>query len=538
MDALKDRPVGLFQMDDTTPLQDYSGYNATATITGGTPFAVPPFVKGASYAPVFTSTITAAYNSQVFKKNLEEEPFTLGAWFRVVSGASEQQVLGNPGQLDGITVNGTTIYFVTKYTTAPEARCSYDIGQTRAVCVFGVHTENKNSLYVNGELVDEVTLTDVQQADTFASTGTQLATGATAGAQNLAVNNIAMYGQALTADSIKRQYAAGTDVPTAADVVQVMGGDLIPVTLSNAVVFLDQKWTTATDWNTGQQFNVVVANDQLAPQFQAGNSIAGKWLTNFNLGAAGVSSIYGVVVNWEGQGATVEVSLDGTTWETVTRGAKCTTVSSGMDPTDKILHVRVSFPGGIPDDPAYVDNLNIVGITSGVSNTVAGRTVTFVNSTPKRDYPPLVRHDNWGADLATGGTITVSADTSAEASPIRTVEVWVKRTSATNITISASGTVYQNGVANASALTQNQWTLFHVVAAANITGTLTVTGPGQIGHIAVYPTALTAGDIAKIYAAYSANNAQRITDASIISVTEVAAPVSIYAHDWTIKSAG
>jgi len=536
LDALRDRPQGIFQMDDTSPLQDYSGYNRTGTLTG-TLVKHTSLVKGAIYAPVLSSTSTVEFSSNVFKQGYEHEAFTLAVWCRVVAGTGEQQVLGNSGQMDGITVNGTVVSFVTKYATAPEARCSFDTQHEQTVSVWGVHTESKNSLYVNGELVDEVDLTEAQQADTFVATTASLFSGATAGTQTIAVNAVAFYPRALSGQSISRQFNAGRITSSPERIVSAFAGNVVPVSMQNVQTFLNQEWRTSEDWSMGSLSNVSVVDNELVPQFDGDTSVPGYWYDSIAIASAGTTSIYGVVLDWDGEGVVVETSFTGATWGVQTRGRKVTTIAEGYDPTDKVLLVRVSFPGGILNDPAYLSSLKATGILSATTNPSSiGRTITYATATPEDDHEPLELHDNWGAGIYTGGSLAMSNDPN-EGSAVRSIELWIKRTG-TNPVISATGTYYQNGVIATDTLDSQEWTLMHITSPTNLTGTITIAGPAQVGQIVVYDRELSATEVADIYAAYTGSNVKRVTDTSIITITEPAQAADIYAYDWSITGAG
>lgn len=527
--------MGLFQLDDTSPFQDYSGYNRVATISG-TPATHASLVRGASYSQIFSSTTTAVFASPVFKQGYEDDAFALSAWVLPIGPVSEQQILGNPGQMDGLLINGTVVSMVTKYTTAPEARCSFDIQQRRAVFAFGVHTETKNSLYINGELVAEVELTEQQQADTFASTSANLSCGSTVGSQRIAVNAIAYYSSVPDGVDILRQYETGTELSDDEEVVSSFGGTHIPLSLNNADIFIDQWWETDEDWYAASMYNVIVQDESLMPQVEGNTSLPGYWLDSFILSAAEVTSIYGVSLNWDGEGATVEVSLDGTTWETAQRGVNVAMIPPGFDPTNKELQIRVSFPGGIVDDKSFLDGLNVVGLLSASNQPVGGRTVTYNNAFPERDYRPLAFHNNWGVEIGSGGSVTISAD-AVEAIPARTIEMWIRR-SGTNPTVSISGTTYQNGVLSTATLDDGEWTLMHIVAAADVTGDIVISGPAQVGYVGIYESALSADEILDIYDAYVGRNNWRVNDNSVVAVSDNANNASIYAYDWSIQSAG
>lgn len=541
LQAVRDRPVFLFAMDDTSPFQDYSGYNQTGVAVGGTPTPHISLAAGVTSAKVLTSAITAAYISPVFKQGRENAPFSLEAWFRVIPSdtPTEQQVLGHLNEMDGLTVNGNKVSFRVKFLTAPAAVITYDVQQGQTIHAVAVKTTSKMSLYVQGALVKELTLTEAQQADDYVASDGNLYSGATTGSQKIAIGPIAGYATTLDKDAVNRHWNSGTATPSTDDVIGGFAGEHIPVSLSNANLFLDQWWTTEEQWKAAELSNVTIVDGQLQPLFDGDTSVPGQWLDSFTLGTVDEgTTIHGVSMNWDGTGMTVEASLDGTSWELVKRGINLSIIPPGFDPNQKELQLRVKFPGGIVDDESFLDNLNVIGIKNNVAPKVAGRTITFTNAYQERDYPPLRLHDNWGAEVGTGGSIVIGADAD-ESVPARTVEVWLRRASSTPITFSFStSNLYYDGVAGSGNTPIGQWVLVHAVATANITGPITIGGASQIGAVGIYDTVLSATDVAKIYAQYTRTEPLKVDDSDTIMVSESAIPVKIYAHDWTIDAAG
>jgi hypothetical protein len=450
---------------------------------------------------------------------------------------TEQQVLSNSGKYDGLTINGTVASFATEYLTSGQCKASYDMQVLRNVLITGVHTADKNQLYIDGVLVAEANITEEQKADSYIATNSNLYGGLTVGSQNIAINAVGIYPRALSAEAIARHFSEARDLPLNSQVIDTFYGDVTPVSINGANVFLDQWWSSEEDWRLGKMDNSSVVNGQLVPQFIADTSVSGSWLDSFSLSQANSNSIYGVNMNWDGEGVTIEVSLDGTTWETAQRGKNVALIPSGFNPTDKVLQVRASFAGGIVNDTSFLDNLNVVGLKAAVTPEALGRTVTYASATPEREYPVIQYNDNWGVQINDGGSIVISAD-ALESTPARTLEMWIKAKNGTAPTFSLSGTTYLNGVADASALNPGAWTLVHIVAAADAAGAITINGPAQVGQVAIYDYALSAQNISDIYAAYVGANAVRVGDNSVVTVSELPTAVKIYAHDWAIQGAG
>lgn len=540
LNALRNKPYGLYQMDDTSPLQDYSPFNRTATITGGTPTQSASLSKGCAWAPVFTSTITAAFDDGgIFVRGNEHQAFTLAGWYRAVaSDTNEQQLLGNSGQMDGLTIKGTVVSFVTKYAATGECRASFDIQVPQAFSAYGVHTDTKNSLYINGSLAAETVITQAQAADLFVTTSANLICGTTSGTAKVAVNNIAYYPVALTAETISEQHTIGRDLPQPEDVTLMNFGDYIPLDLSNNNLALDQWIQTKEQWDTGLHDNTAVVSDQLVPtQDSTGTSVSSRWYKSISLDAANSATVYGLLLNWDGIGATVAISLDGTTWENMSRGnLSSSTIPNGTTTSGKVLQIRVTFAGGTVNDTSYLDNLNIVLLKQATSMVAYGRTITYSNAMPERDYLLTEYNENYGAQINSGGTVVISADTLGS-SVTRSIELLIKR-NGTNPTVSLTGTNYINGAAGSATLPDGQWVLWHIVLAADSSSAITINGPCQVGYVGIYDYALTASQVAGIYSDYVGTDAPRIADASIIGVSESATAATIYQHDWSISASG
>lgn len=518
-----------------TTFVDHSGYGRTITNTG-TPTKHVALVSDGGQSLVLGSA-TVQIESPVFVQGQESKGFTLEAAFRAFGTPSEQQVLGNGGQMDGIVVNGNVVSFIVRYANGTAAIASHNLQIPRAVLVHGVYNVNKVTLFVDGVPVAEDNATEEQQAAGFATTTSTLQSGYTAGSQSIAVNALGSYATPLSDESIARHNLIAKTVQGGASVASSHLGDRIDVSLETADVFLDQWWTTAEDWKEAVLENVVVQNERLEPQFEDGVSVPGQWLDSFSLEAADTTSIYGVVLGWDGEGVKVEVSLDTETWEEVQRGVAPALIPEGFDPTDKELQIRVSFEGEIENDTSYIDSLNVVGLKTAGAQEQYGRIVTYSNAVPERDYPPLQLNENWGTEIAAGGSVEISADLSDEATPARTVELWIRR-NGTNPTLSVTGTTYINGASGSTTLPDGQWVLMHVVLAADHTDSIVINGPAQVGQVVIYETALTAAEVESVYKSYIGANQARVPTNSSIIVSDSDSGANIYAHDWSITASG
>lgn len=537
LEAVRDKPRGFWMMDGSSPLTDLSGRDKTATFTG-TPSKHPSLVGGALYAPILTNATAVKFDTPVFRQGYEKTAFTLECFIRPVTNSStQQQILGNTGAYDGILIQGTKIHFVTKYLTAGEARCTYDLQMNRAVSVMATHSEFKNSLYINGVLVSEVAITEEQKADSFVSTDDFLYSGQTTGLGTFAINGVSMYGSELNAESARRHYFNATNNSTNAQIAATFKGAHFPLNKNYADVYTETIWETSEDWKLmGTLANTTVENEQLVPQFQSGFSVAGNWSTTLPLGS--LPALYGVGLTWDGEGVLVQTSIDnGDNWVTATRGVNISSVPPGTNPNNRILQIRVSFEGGIENDTSFMDSLVATIYKTGVAPTIEGRTITVVGGYFEQDHESEEYHDDWGLQL-NGGSVTLAKVSGATTFNPETVEVWLRPQDSMTVNVEAgASTVYANGVTPAISMASGVWQLRTFVIPSGVSGNIVVSGTGQVGQITIYPYDMSTEQVRAVYDGFIGRQVTRAADVSVISIVEPADATEIYEYDWSIESA-
>lgn len=534
MEMLRYKPVALWNLDDSSPFQDYSGYSASGTLTGTEKKSIA-LTSEAVYSQLLQSDTTATFASSVYVAGKESDPFTIACTilpvFRTDSG--NQQVVGNTGKMDGITLNGTTISFSTKYTTNGEAKCSYNFLYRRRLDIVAVHTKTKNTLYVNGELVAEVDITEAQQASTYDSPDSNLYSGTTATTQAFMMNGLALYARALSSEEVSRIYTTNNR-RAEGDVPKMNLGETLYVSKQIRAPFISFNWSTEDDWNKANKEAVHVEYDQLVADKLDGLTIKSRWTTSVNLyNGQSASTINAANLIWEGENVTVEASVDASTWITVTPGVNLSIIPAGFDPTNKDLYIRATFTENTTS--AYIDNMQFNAYLTNTAQPFNGRVITYTNAANFEEFPPLDLRENWGVQI-TSGSLAFGADSTDQPLAARTVEVWIKKNSAGSITMTPAGTTVSSTFINGNNTTsvgRGEWALYHYVFAANA-ATFTISGDLTIGRVAIYDTALTSTTSGTVYRNYVGIDTVVTDDGADIQLTEPASSVSIYAHDWEI----
>lgn len=525
---LKNKPVGLWPLDTD---KDYSGYGRNAIVPAAAGMHLP-LVAGLSHATVFNNTNQGQFPAPVFQQGHEGQPFTLEATVMPIERASgltesdgPQQVIGHSGRMDGIVIDGTLISFIESYTDT-EVVISHRLQELHLVRISAVHTREKNSLYVNGQLVGEVDIPEDVRGKQYVASDGFLYSGASGSTKELAVNSVAVYGHALSAWSIEENYRAHL-APEPDGLVGALGGRRFAVSKETTERFLTRVW--ANDWTTGSLL-VQAASESgvLYPETEDGLVVGGEWYNTFELDSASTSSIYGVNVDWIGDGVDIEASLDGESWVPVERGLKVSLIADGFDPTETVMHIRAVFEIGHAS--AYLERLEVNGYTS--NSFFIGETLIEMNGvSPRNGLPPASFSDAAGVWM--DGSIVVT-DTSNTPDDIETVEVWFKGQTPI-MTNMLTTDEFVNGDGTFAA---GEWQIHHFVVSGGVGNTFTVSGTGQVGQIAVYGYAFTQADARRTVDSYFSAKTETIVDNSSIIVGTSADGAIVYGHDWTIEGAG
>jgi hypothetical protein len=535
MEALRYRPSAFLRLDDTAPFQDYSGYGNSGSATGSVTTKANALVADAAYAMYFSvgGYVTTTVPS-IYQRGKESQPFSLSAVIYMPT-FGQNRVISKAGQFDGLWVDNGTIKFTTSYLTTGSATASYTPLQNQKFNIVGVHSQTKNSLFVNGELVAEVDITPEQQADQYLTSDTDKTFISGLGSVVIIGNNLGWFPKALLPQEIEAMYEADRRRPEGA-AAKGLGGEVFEFGPEVRSPYLNVSFDSDEEWLEGQLHQVEPEDGVLYGSLIDELTLGGTWQGSISVfeGETAVP-INSINFWWTGRNVTVETSLDSTTWTAVTKGVRITNYSTNQTPTSDSLFIRVNFTAGVSE--AWIQDLRIQGYTGNTVAYSTDRTITYPDASVPYPEPedPMSLKDDWGVNLA-GGTLTIGNTVSADYP--QTVEVWYKRSGTLTVSSNLSGapTKYIGGGLLGSDRT-NEWMVQHYVNSAGISGNITLGGSAIIGHVALFPTALTAAQALQVYENYTGQTKIVATSGSsdITSLAESPTAWQLYSHDWEIQ---
>lgn len=305
----------------------------------------------------------------------------------------------------------------------------------------------------------------------------------------------------------------------ATTITQSKGGDVFQMDYSHADVGY-----TATlaggSWGVYSNGGVIVG-DSITPTLDSNStSIAGTWKTSVHLPAGG--GYTSARVHYEGAGFTVSYTLNGgTTWTALPEDG---VISLTPNPD---LDLLVTFPGRVLNDPASLTSITIYALNTELVRSIRqARTLSITGS-------PLT-----AAGLVTSSSSVISSSISSAPPtyvPLGTLEMWVTPPTSTLLVKPPSATTYVNGVSGTAVTAGVRQHVVMVFSAANDIF-LNLASGLTVDHLGLYPQQLSASEVSAIYNSNIGVPALSIVESNVISVTEPANSVDIYAYVWSIVS--
>ncbi|QBP30842.1 hypothetical protein KNU49_gp222 [Streptomyces phage EGole] len=574
LQVLTDAPFSYWKLDEAGPaFPDSAGSMRTADLVG-TISRHPALVTGSGNALLLNNSNHLDMDDPVFNKGYELRQFTLEAWVKPISLTDEVSIMSHSGTYDGLTITPTHIYFRTKYLAAGSCEVSYEYSTGKSFHVVGVHTNAKNSLYVDGVLVAETDLTEDQQIDSYSFLTSDLIAGQ--GSGTIALDAPAIYTNSLGSEAISRHYSNGVDVDTSEAIAGFNDAIFWNFTDETRNIAIKKVWTSDADWADAVLTDVAVVDNTITPSYSqteseivedglivpvyTNTSLPGVWLTSLQFTSIPEETVSDARINWKGEGSyTIEYSVDGgTTWLTPSDSG-----STVLD-NESVVDIRVTFAGGIVDDTSYVSSIEVVAyLDKYYRGSRSDRTALMTGTGVVSDsyYEPIEYADINGLRIISG-MVDISLDDSYEGEEepgdlnVNGFDMWVKATpgnifNATGINVERSGDTIvfsgfsaftvngQSVTSGATVFGSDSW--YHIAGVFSTPGNyaMSVGSPGTvISQLSIIYGSLSLLGLQQMYAAYLGLPGLVVNDTSTVDIGEGSPATNLYAHVWGITPAG
>lgn len=571
-----DAPFSFWKLDGSGPTYDDSAGSLRQADLVGSAVLSSALVAGSGNSLVLSNTNRIEMDDPVFNKGYEQRAFTLEAWVKPINVTGPVSVMSHSSTYDGLVITDDEIIFTTKYVSAGECKTSYRYSINKSYHIVGVHDNGRNSLYVDGVLVDETDLTEDQQNASYDFLTTDLIAGQSGTASIISFDAPAIYVKTLPLEIIESHYSLGIDVPGSETIASYNQGTFWNFSDESRNIAISKSWNSDDEFQDALMTNVVVADGTIIPFYsvvesevivdglptivQTNTSVSGTWQSSLELTGVPEATLAEGRLIWAGEGSlTIEYSLDGSTWKDPS-----ILPSESFTNTDSI-DVRVSFAGGIVDDTSYVEYINLVVYTDkDFYGSLDNRFASFsgVGVTSQNYYEPIEYADFNGIDITTG-EITITTDSSfngEEETPdqlyITGFDLWIKAAvgnivtagantitrSGDTIVFSGFDAVTVNGVIVTSGTTvfgNNDWKHIGAVLTTPLNPTITVGDDGSsVAQFSALYGDVDGAGMQQIYAAYLGLPGVVVDDTSIVSISQPANPTKLYSNIWGITPAG
>lgn len=511
----------------------------------------PPLVAGSGTSTLLSAPRTIPFSA--WNKGEEDVAFTLETWHLPLTNTGELIVMGHI--TEGLFWDGDEYILRVIYTddTMIESRWRPVEVKARHLVV----TYDVGSFTVFADAVPVITLEAIRDKPFKSVSPITLNNGTGTGQYDSA----ALYYRALPYSEILAHFTWGRAVAPARDIAAANGGTTW--TLSSVD---ENKYDTIiydeSSWNLGNAQGVSYFKDIVA-ESEAG----GTWQVALPVNTRDAAVLGGIALSYAGQGITMSYSTDGVAW-TVTPNRSVIMQDAVADGSMLFLQFVLA------DGDAWLNSVTVDILANREMPAHSGqRVLSFRSAHMDSDLANQLEYQSgWGANLApsAGSGLFVAPDGATTGA----VELWFKRRSnsaswagivdtQTNAGVGGpylgyngsalefgSGLVYVNGVSvtTGTQLEANVW--HHIVFSFFTPSDLTITvgsnrgragtsaADGSIGHVALYPGAISAAQAASLYQQNMGASILRVDDTSQITLSEEVGGPKFFANSWSYVSGG
>lgn len=523
-----------------TPVYDYSGSLNNGFASNASIKELMPLVSGGIRGTEVSSLTEIYYEPKgIATKYYKDNSFSIEAWCALPANNVSATIVGDPSINTGIFYeNGNIIFKV------GTNKVEHTVSNAQAIHVVGIFQSNLLSLYVNGSIVDTLSLTSYQFSNEQATFKTGPCTG------RLVIDSVAFYRYALSNTQILNHYNEGIKEVNISQIVSIDAGYLFSMNTESMQRRFSYTYPVSKLWEELNISAEYLSSDQSYVYIPESTGAKSFSFTDHFI----VPNYLGITtsqIHWENdvKGILVEASINNVTWQTCVNGSPLPYFNKNDNQISDILYLRVTLSS---DDSSrylpiltslYIAFYNSKNFYSDNSGYYASSSYDY--ALPKVNSKTLSYNQNNGLIMYNGHGFSLNSIPSARSvelifTPQYDQNVLVSGASqiyewnsAGTITKTGISSIYVNGINRTSET--NVWDFLsvnnphHIVINFTAAATSIKFNQNQndsksgLGHmynnVAIYENALSVNSILNHHLLYTGNTINLISDTSF-SISE------------------
>jgi len=522
------------------PVYDYSGSLNNGFASNASIKQLMPLVSGGIRGTEVSSLTEIYYEPKgIATKYYKDNSFSIEAWCALPANNVSATIVGDPSINTGIFYeNGNIIFKV------GTNKVEHTVSNAQAIHVVGIFQSNLLSLYVNGSIVDTLSLTSYQFSNELATFKTGPCTG------RLVIDSVAFYRYALSNTQILNHYNEGIKEVNISQIVSIDAGYLFSMNTESMQRRFSYTYPVSKLWEELNISAEYLSSDQSYVYIPESTGAKSFSFTDHFI----VPNYLGITtsqIHWENdvKGILVEASINNVTWQTCVNGSPLPYFNKNDNQVSDILYLRVTLSSD--DSSRYLPILTSLDIAFYNSkNFYSDNSGYYASSSydyalPKVNSKTLSYNRNNGLIMYNGHGFSLNSIPSARSvelifTPQYDQNVLVSGASqiyewnsAGTITKTGISSIYVNGINRTSET--NVWDFLsvnnphHIVINFTAAATSIKFNQNQndsksgLGHmynnVAIYENALSVNSILNHHLLYTGNTINLISDTSF-SISE------------------
>ena len=522
------------------PVYDYSGSLNNGFASNASIKQLMPLVSGGIRGTEVSSLTEIYYEPKgIATKYYKDNSFSIEAWCALPANNVSATIVGDPSINTGIFYeNGNIIFKV------GTNKVEHTVSNAQAIHVVGIFQSNLLSLYVNGSIVDTLSLTSYQFSNELATFKTGPCTG------RLVIDSVAFYRYALSNTQILNHYNEGIKEVNISQIVSIDAGYLFSMNTESMQRRFSYTYPVSKLWEELNISAEYLSSDQSYVYIPESTGAKSFSFTDHFI----VPNYLGITtsqIHWENdvKGILVEASINNVTWQTCVNGSPLPYFNKNDNQVSDILYLRVTLSSD--DSSRYLPILTSLDIAFYNSkNFYSDNSGYYASSSydyalPKVNSKTLSYNRNNGLIMYNGHGFSLNSIPSA-----RSVELIFTPQYNQNVLVSGASQIYEWN--SAGAITKTGISSIYVnginrTSETNVWDFLSVNNPHHIvinftaaatsikfnqnqndsksglGHmynnVAIYENALSVNSILNHHLLYTGNTINLISDTSF-SISE------------------